>query len=312
MHSYRAFGLTLYSELILPSLPPAREAGSDLEIRIGQVDPDGLPGGQPIGRFAQSKPGCVWLHVPGVARFLISDGTSITVDREPGADEQTIRLYLLGSCIGAVMHQRGRLILHGSALRFGDKAVVFAGRSGAGKSTLTAAFNLRGHDLLADDLSVLDGQGRVQPGIPHIKLWDDAAGNLGLDTAEMTRIRLQVDKYAYRVEGRFCSDPLPLAAVYILHTHNRPDVLLKPVAGMDKLAPLRNNTFRCQQIKGLGLQAQHLQLCSRLANRVHIAHITRPQVGCSLEEIMDRVRADLRAVLPADPEKASRPILETA
>jgi hypothetical protein len=195
-------------------------------------------------------------------------------------------------------------------LRFGDKAVVFAGRSGAGKSTLTAAFNLQGYDLLADDLSVLDGQGRVQPGIPHIKLWDDAARSLGLATAEMTRIRLQVDKYAHRVEGRFCSEPLPLAAVYILHTHNRPEVLLKPVSGMDKLTPLRSNTYRCQQIKGLGLQAQHLQLCSRLANRVHIAHITRPQVGSSLEEMMTQVRADLQAVLSANPEKASCPILE--
>jgi hypothetical protein len=115
----------------------------------------------------------------------------------------------------------------------------------------------------------------------------------------MTRIRLQVDKYAYRVSGSFCDTPLPLAAVYILHTYNKPDVLFEPVTGMGKFTPLKNNTYRVQHIRGMGLQTRHLQLCSQVAGRIRLTHITRPMTGFALEEMMERVEADLQPAMAA-------------
>lgn len=300
MHAYRAFGMTLSSEIPLPALMPAGLDEPDVEIALGSVNADGLPGALPLGRFAQATENQLWLHVPGVARFLISDGRRILIDPENGSDEQSIRLYALGSCIGAIVHQRGDLILHGCALRFGDRCAVIAGHSGAGKSTLSAALNLRGHDLISDDLAVLDRQGLVHPGFPQIKLWADTARMLGLDIAAMRRIRLQVDKYAYRVEHAFCNRPMPLAAVYILHTHNQAYTSFEAVTGMAKLAPLQAHTYRPQQIKGMKMQPRHLQACSRLANRINLTHITRPMAGASLDEMMERVEADMQpSLIPA-------------
>jgi hypothetical protein len=197
------------------------------------------------------------------------------------------------------MHQRGQLILHGCALRFGDQAAVLAGASGAGKSTLCAALHLRGHELLSDDLSVIDGQGLVQPGFPQIKIWADAARRLKIDTSPLTRIRLQVEKFAYPVREGFCAEPLPLAAVYILRSQNRDAIEFNPVLGLKKFTPLRNHTYRVGHIKGMGLQARHLQLCSRLANQVRMVHIQRPLEGFRLDELADRIEADMQPALVA-------------
>lgn len=300
MHAYRAFGIVISSEIPLPSLMPAGSEAPDLEIALGTVDPEGLPGAVPLGRFSQATERQFWMHVLGVARFLVSDGRRILIDPENGSDEQSIRLYVLGSCIGAIVHQRGDLILHGCAIRFGDRCAVIAGHSGAGKSTLSTYLNLRGHELLSDDLTVLDRQGLVHPGFPQIKLWADSARKLGLDIAAMGRIRLQIEKYAYRVEQAFCDRPLPLAAVYILHTHNQAHTAFETVSGMGKLAPLRAHTYRPQQIKGMKMQPRHLQACSNLANRIRLTHITRPMAGNSLDEMADRMEADmLPALVPA-------------
>lgn len=295
METYQAFGLIFKSGILLPSLPPSRSENPDVEITLGPVEKAGLTDPIHLGRFAQSKPDELWMHVPGVAWFHVTGGNRVTVNPEEGADEQSIRLYLLGSCIGAIVHQRGQLILHGSALRFGDQCVVFAGNSGVGKSTLAAGLHIRGHDILSDDLAVIDRHGNVQPGIPQIKLWSDATRRLSLDTGAMIRIRMQVEKFAYPVGKGFCDQPLPLAAVYILHTHNKPDIVFEPVNGMGKFSPLKNHTYRSQHIKGLGMQTRHLQLCGQVANRIRLTHITRPSAGFTLDELIERVEVDVNS-----------------
>ena len=68
------------------------------------------------------------------------------------ADEDKIRLYILGTCMGALLMQRKILPLHGSAIAIDGKAYAFVGDSGAGKSTLASAFLSKGYKLLSDDV----------------------------------------------------------------------------------------------------------------------------------------------------------------
>ena len=62
-------------------------------------------------------------------------------DPAPGRDlyESDVRVFLLGSCIGALLHQRGILVLHAGAIHTDKGAVLFTGPWGIGKSTLLAA-----------------------------------------------------------------------------------------------------------------------------------------------------------------------------
>ncbi|MEG8053162.1 hypothetical protein QP185_07710 [Sphingomonas aerolata] len=53
--------------------------------------------------------------------------------------------YLLGTALGALLHQRALLPLHCNAIVHDGKAFLFCGDSGAGKSTLAAVFEARGY-----------------------------------------------------------------------------------------------------------------------------------------------------------------------
>jgi len=293
---YAAFGLRISSDIALPPLPPAcsDEGKADIVIRRGVVDRHGLAALEVVTHNCQITENKLWLHVPGIAWFYVTDGNRVCVELEVGADEQSVRLFLLGTCMGALMHQRSRLVIHGNAIRVGNECVVFAGASGKGKSTVATAFYQRGYSLLSDDLAVVDEHHLVQPAYPQIKIWQDTADRAGIDTAKLQRIRLQLDKYAYPVQPEnFCNTPLPLRALYILSTHNEDTIKFSPITGADKFIRLKNQTYRNSHLEGLGLKAHHLRSCANLANKIPITRITRPINGCELKRLIALIEADL-------------------
>jgi len=170
----------------LSELLPVDVAIPDVCISVGRVSPTGLPQPACAGLYYQTAPGQFCLHVPDIARFHVTDGHSIVVAPEAEADTHSIRLYLLGSCMGALLHQGQLLVLHGMAMRVGEQVVIFAGPSGNGKST-PAAFHQRQYEILTDEVCVITAAGQVIPSYPQIKLWHDAATRLGIDISPLQR-----------------------------------------------------------------------------------------------------------------------------
>ncbi|MFD1957532.1 hypothetical protein ACFSL6_26025 [Paenibacillus thailandensis] len=156
-------------------------------------------------------------RVPETALYRIAGGSRVEVTPWPGAEEARIRLYLLGSCMGALLMQRGILPLHGSAVVIEGKAYAIVGQSGAGKSTLAAAFASAGYPLVTDDViavSVSHAQeaSKVYPSYPQQKLWRKASNSWACFRRISQRLS-RVNKYAVPVRSRFHLEPLPLAGV---------------------------------------------------------------------------------------------------
>jgi len=291
---YHAFGLNICSELELPPLLKSKgKATADITIKHGEVSADGLNKPKKSTPFFQTCKGQLWLNIPDIARFLAVDGTTITVDSAPGSDEQSVRLFLLGSCIGAILHQRGSLVLHANAISFGDHCIAFAGASGNGKSTLAAAFHQLGHQILTDDVCAINEQGNVAPGYPQLKLWRDTLAKLELEHTNLIKIRLQVEKFAYPIRASFESTPLPLKAIYILTSNNRDAFEFEEITGMEKFLPIKNQTYRSNYIDGMELSATHLQLCGRIAGNIRVVRISRPNHGFKLQQLVDHIKADI-------------------
>lgn len=296
--TYLCYGLTVASALELPELveagPEDASAGPDVRIVAGEL-PGDAGEGRRVGRFARVDGDRVWLRVPGVARYLVSGGSSIVVAPDPGADDDSVRAFLLGAGFAAVLYQRGFLVLHGNAVAVGDACLVCVGPSHSGKSTLAAALMRRGHRVLADDVVPVDAALRVLPGTARIKLWADSADRLAIETAGLRRVRPALGKFSLPVGDLYPGGPLPVRWVYLLATHASPETRLEAVNGMERYQVLRGNTYGAGYLEGMELAPGHLRRCGLLAGRVRMARLTRPEHGFDVDALVDRVLEDVAA-----------------
>ena len=299
MKFYTSYNLTIGSELSLPeltSLDGASTIAPDISVSMGKVTDNGLADGDQLGPFLWVNSTSLWLRVPHVARFLATNGSHIVIDPEPEADEDSIRVFLLGSAFGALLFQRGLLVLHGNAIRIGNECMVCVGNSGAGKSTLAAGFMRRGYQVLADDVVPIDSQCCALPGYPRIKLWQDVADKLDINTKDLRRIRPNMEKFNFPVSDMSATEALPVRWIYILRSEHIDEMAIEPIYGMQRFRPLHNNTYRVRFLNGMALKPEHLKLCGQLASRIHLASITRPRTGFNLDQMMDAIFADIAEV----------------
>ena len=294
---YTAYGLSIRSEIELPELLPAPEhnknSAIDVQITLRSVPKSGLADNVEGPGWFQASPDALWLDIEEVARFLISDGQQIIIDPYHGADEESIRLFLLGSAFGAILFQRGHFVLHGNAIRVGNQCMVCIGDSGAGKSTLAAGFMQRGYSILSDDVVALDDEYRVLPGFPRIKLWKDTANHLMIDTAPLNRIRPGDEKYNYPLDEQFQTAPLPIRWIYLLDPDDNHTISLEPITGMKRFEPLYTNTYRVGYLEEMKLQAWQLAKCGQLSNRIRLTKIKRAKDGFELKGLITAILDDI-------------------
>ncbi|MDF1722489.1 MAG: hypothetical protein P1U65_17590 [Minwuia sp.] len=292
----KAYGLTIESDIALPELLAAAHEGGPADITISR-GPVRVPA---VGQVKQISPfiwvgeDAFWLHVPGVARFSVVGASKITIDPEPGVDEASIRVFLLGSVLGAVLFQRGFLLLHGNAVEVDGGCVICIGPSGVGKSTLAAGFLQRGYRMLADDVVPIDADCAAVPGFPRLKIWQDAAEKMAINTTAQTRVRPDMNKFNLMTRDNFSDARLPVRWIYILSSENRDGFEVQPIHGMHRFAPLRENTYRRRLMEGMALQPEHLKRCGELASKVRLTRLVRPKTGFDIDGLVDTILADIR------------------
>lgn len=224
-YRYRLFGWSLASELALSDLPAGDPtAPVDVNVRLGEVPP--LEDAIRLGTLVTyHRDGRVRIEIPGVAAYLIRGGSEVVIEPQIRLDAHDIRVFLLGSVVGVLCHQRGELPLHGSCVEVDGRAVVLSGLSGTGKSTLAATLVAQGARFIADDVSVVTRAGeafQVMPAFPRQKLWRDALTALGLSAGRRVRSTGDGQKFEHSVAGKFSAEPLPLALV--CHLRRGPDI----------------------------------------------------------------------------------------
>jgi hypothetical protein len=275
--AYSVFGLVIRSEFPFGSAFAQVEAteAADVEIRLGRID---LPEAE--GSGYSIAPAGTLLTVPKVGRFLVSGGSEILVDPEPAASERNVRIFLLGSAIGALLHQRGLLPLHANAIDIGGRAVAFSGHSGAGKSTIAAWFHDRGYPILADDVCVIgfdqSGRALAYPGIPRLRLWREALEASGRDAGAYDRSFDDMEKYDVPTASDSRLEPIPLAAIYLLRKAQEDgDAAIERLTGVEAVETLVSNTYRGGYLRIIGGTAGHLAACLKVVRAVPVFRATR-------------------------------------
>ncbi|GAB3855880.1 hypothetical protein GCM10028801_12180 [Nocardioides maradonensis] len=300
MVGYTAYGLVLDSELELPDLAPANAAdpaapaAPDLRVRLGPVAPPSADATLlPRGLWVDGER--VGIEVPEVGRYSCEDGRLITVQPEPGATDDALRLFLLGSALGIALAQRGHLVLHGNAFRVGDGCAVVLGHSGAGKSTLAAEVHRRGHAVLSDDGVPIDADGNAIPGWPRIKLWQDALDRLGRASTDLARVAPAHEKFHVPIEREVLA-PLPVRWIYLLDRYDGP-LRLTPITGAEVFACLHEHGYRNEVLVG-ALRRTHFARSAALAARARFVRVERPRGVDSVVASADAILADVTSGAP--------------
>jgi hypothetical protein len=295
VHFYSIAGLSVGSEIVLPGLNAAApdHGAPDVTIR-GRAVPAEFANATASGPTWQIAGRQFLLRIPRVARFLLTAGNEIAFEAEPGADAGDIPTFILGTAFGILMHQREQIVLHASAVRVNDKAILFCGPSGAGKSTLAAALSRRGYRLITDDfctVTVTDaGTPVVHPDGRQLKLWAQAIEKLDLEESRGERVRNRLEKF-YVDPGEAHVEALPLGAVYALREARPPLVpgIERPNMA-DAALLLRRNAYRPRLVARLNQKVLYFHAAATIANNAGIFHLTRkldfaamPEVVSSLE-----------------------------
>ena len=309
-HRYRAYGLRVRSDVVLPFDPapepatvPASEP-SDVTVRLGAV-PRTLPAGRGAvtrTRLWQARPGAFLIHVEGVARYLVTGGRDVLIEPLGGGDDD-VATFFIGSPFPVLLQQRGVATLHAAAVATAAGAVLLLGPSGIGKSSLAAALAERGFPLLADDVTgvALDADHRpvALPAFARQRLWAHTLDRMRWRGRAQSRVRRGLEKYWIPAQ-RACSSPMPVRAAFVLESsHLHPGIGIEPLSCGSAFWALWNHTRRKRAMDAMGRRPAHFRAVTTMARRVPVALVTRPEHPFLLEALAERIEARLREAGPA-------------
>lgn len=300
MRYYRLGNARLASDILLSGLPEA-EAGPDPEITIRRGTPVGLslqwidypvpaeatPSWATIDHLCSSDGR--WYRIRYDYRghwadFTIRhDGREVCVDAREGESDAEISNLIEGPILARAMRLAGKPCLHATALSADGKAISLMGASGAGKSSLAWAMVQKGCRLVTDDMvgfSIEGGVLMVQPGRARLRIWPDAARQLGIEASisgELFPTAGEMNKLGVRDPAAMAEEPVPLHAIYRIERRNSaltsPQIVAMPHHA--RLAELAAN-IHGMIAPGPAGRRRELALFAEVAAAVPIYSLTMP------------------------------------
>lgn len=296
-HFYKAFGLIFESDIEIPEFVPTDETNPDIRIFRGSA-PDEIPSPAAKGVLFQGSSSEFLLKVPDTGKIFVSNGNAVCIDKKAGVSWDDIRVFMLSSGMGALLHQRELLPMHASAVEMNGVVAMFMGNSGTGKSTLAAAFSKKGARVLADDISLIrhpENSSILVPAFPQVKLWEDSLTKLQDSPGNLKKVRAELGKYWKTITERFQDQPKTVALAFLLSPVNNDNFSITRLKGIEKFNVLKNNTYKFRFIHSTGLEKNHFGNISRLANNITLFKTERPSGGFELDKLVDLLLEQINA-----------------
>jgi hypothetical protein len=261
-----------------PASPTPRPPDVEVTLTVGPSGAD---------PFAQR------LSYPGLATVAIADGSRVDIELADRVGPDAVDLLLAGPVLGVVLHQRGNLVQHASAVRHEGHALVFTGGSTWGKSTTAAALYRHGFALVADDvvpLTVSAGAVTTMPGYPASKLWPDAAEALGLDVDAMPPIGLEGEKRRLDTPRGFLTDPLPVSRIYVLATGER--TAIEPLEGREAFVEIVRHSYLARYLGDAEDQRRRFEQVEAIVRTITVRRLVQSSLR-DLPSLPDLIAQDL-------------------
>jgi len=282
------FGLRFESELEIPEISQVNFEFHDVQIKIGK-NPDHITNIIKKGALYEISCNDFLLRLNTVGTFRVKKGNTIIIDPRPNATNSEIRLFLLTSTMGALLHQRDILSLHGSSVMKNNQAITIVGHSSSGKSSLAAGLAADGYSILSDDISVLtysdNNNFKVQPGLPYLKLWKDVLKYMHFDE-NYNKVRPSLNKYIKPLNLEYCANPMLLKKIICLETKNDITFSHELVTGVKKFNLIKNHTYRIQYLYDAGKIQNHFRKVTSLLEQITVFRVYRPERPLMINELV--------------------------
>ncbi|MBN1271429.1 MAG: hypothetical protein JXB26_04090 [Candidatus Aminicenantes bacterium] len=293
---YKIYNLKIKSSIRCDELLPSDDHQYDVHIRFGPV-PDFLNNALAKSESYQVAEEQVLLKIENTAKYLIKNGNEIVIEKKKDVPDNEINIFLLGSAMGALIHQREMLPLHGCSVEIQNKGFVFLGKAGIGKSTLAASFYQNGDRVLTDDVTVIafnsDHHPIILPGYPRIKLWDDSMGMIDKGTNNIIFSKNSFYKHQLSIKDCFLESPVPLGGLYLLTSSAKKNIVIKQLSGYEQMIELSKNTYRGIFLKKQNDLRYHFNQCSTILNNVPLKKVIRPVDNFSVDYLRDNLKNDI-------------------
>ncbi|CAA0123034.1 Uncharacterised protein [BD1-7 clade bacterium] len=287
MYFYSVFGLSICSDIALP-LQECSDKNENTDIHINQANvPDKLERVTEKATLFSVNEDEFLFCIPDIGKYLVTSGQRITYQMADNGDEKAFKTHLLGSVMGALLHQRGFIVLHASAIAFGHEALLFGGASGVGKSTIVGALHKKGYPFISDDISVLierDGQLYIVPGYPHSRLWDDSMLSLSINSKGMDTAVKSENKFIVPIADSH-QEALPVKGILQVIPSEADAYAIEKLEGGTAIKSLHAMLYRKKIRYAIQGQARIFSELTRLAKHTNTYSIQRPNNRWSLETL---------------------------
>ena len=223
------------------------------------------------------------LRFPGLADFVVStDARRIAAWPGPGTNRETLRHLLLDQVLPRMLGHVGRLVLHASSVEVDGRAIAFAGETGRGKSTLAASLHACGCPLLGDDgliVTACDDHTIAIPTYCGLRLWPPSVAPTVDRTLSQAPSAQDSDKRRLELPAKSGSEPMPLAALYVLAPppdDNEAEIGVTRFSGRDACIELIRHAFQLD-VGDRERAARLLATASEVAERLPVFGLKYPR-----------------------------------
>jgi hypothetical protein len=297
LNCYWAYGLCIHADLNCPELPAHPEPNAEPDVVVRTMSPCSSVSETLEQGYYEVRPGVFRLAIPGVGQYTVEEGKRIFIEPLADSSMDKVRLFLLGSSLGALLYQRGLFPLHGSAVETRWGAMIFVGAQGAGKSTLASQFHRKGYRLLSDDICAVASTSeglRILPALAQFRLCADAYERLGCSEGA----RFDVDKFVVPMGEGYCPEPIPLGAIHVLSDHDEVLPKVEAMRGFDRIQRLLENLYRPHYMKGQETQAGVMRLAGTIAQQAPLFSVARRRDTAGIESLVGSLEMAWRDYFP--------------
>lgn len=289
---YNVYGLNIHSEITLHGIPENfNPICDDIQLIEDNID---LPENAIItGKNFKSFEDSIYLFWDEVGIFKIENGSKITFEMHPHADNELIQMFIMGTVMGVLLQQRGYHILHASASNIKGKAVAFLGNSGFGKSTLAMNLYKIGNPVICDDyLPVIIHKNtiKVKPGFPRLKLSKESIDSNNIDPKDVIVFGDHLKTNYVKTEQGFLPNDIPLKAIYILRPNK--NLTIRKFKPQEALKNLLAYSYTIKSLT-LSKRANNLKDNSFIVDNIPVKSFTFPHDLACLNDVSKTIVNDV-------------------